>query len=112
MKNAKQVCQCFLGILGILGMTMLTSCESNTDDIATLLVVNQTGVPLSIFVDGSDTPELTVPAHTTWPLVFDAGTHQVRWQGGAIQGQVEVTVPQNESKTLTIWGSGNAYLFK
>lgn len=113
MKNAKQFCRWLIGMSGILGVILLTSCESSTDDIVILPVVNQTGVVLSMYVDGNGTPELTVPAHTTQALVFSAGdTHQIQWQGSAIQGQVEVTLLQNETRKLTIWGSGNAYSLK
>ena len=113
MKNAKQVCRWLIGMSGILGIALLTSCESSVDDIVILPVVNQTGVALAMYVDGNGTPELTVPANTTQALVFSAGdTHQIRWQGGAILGQVEVTLLKNEARKLTIWGSGNAYSLK
>lgn len=113
MKNAKQVCQWLIGMSGVLGIALLTSCESSTGNIVMLPVVNQTGVSLSMYVDDNDKPEITVPAHTTQALVFSAGdTHQLRWQGTAIQGQVEVTLLQNEARKLTIWGSGNAYSLK
>ena len=112
MKNAGQVCKLFLGIFGILGIALLTSCElwsSPTEDIVTVTVVNQTGEPLAIYRDNADSPEITVAAHDTQFIFTDAGTHQLKWQGATIQGTVEVTIPQNEGRTLTIWGSGNAY---
>jgi len=113
IKNASQVCKLLIGIFGILGIALLTSCESSsTGDIVTVIVVNQTGESLAMYVDNSDSPELTVAAHATQLLIFQAGTHQVKWQGTTIQGTVEVTIPKNESRTLTIWGSGNAYLLK
>lgn len=109
MRNAKLVGRLLAGMLGLFGVALLTSCESSTEDIVVVSVVNQTGVPLSIYVDGNATPELTVPAHSTQALVFSAGTHQVRWQGNTIQGQVEIVIPKNTTKILTIWGSGNDY---
>ena len=113
MKNASQVCRLFIGIFGILGIALLTSCEfSSTEDIVTVTVVNQTGESLAMYVDNSDSPELTVAANATQFIFTDAGTHQVKWQGATIQGTVEVTIPQNEGRTLTIWGSGNAYSLK
>ena len=111
VKNASQVCKLFLGIFGILGIILLTSCESSID-IVTVTVVNQTGEPLAIYRDNADSPEITVAAHATQFVITDAGTHQVKWQGATIQGTVEVTIPENEGRTLTIWGSGNAYSLK
>lgn len=113
MQKARQIVQWFGGILGIIGISLLTSCDSSSSDIVMLPVVNQTGVALAMYVDDNDTPELTVPAHASEALVFSAGeTHQLQWQGGAIQGQVGVTLLQNETRKLTIWGSGNAYSLK
>ena len=112
MKNASQVCKLFIGIFGILGITLLTSCESSTEDIVTVTVVNQTGESLAMYLDNSDSPEFTVAAHATQFIFADAGAHQVKWQGATIQGTVEVTIPKNEGRTLTIWGSGNAYSLK
>ncbi|MBU0715500.1 MAG: hypothetical protein KJ964_09115 [Verrucomicrobia bacterium] len=113
MKNASQVCKWFIGIFGILGIALLTSCEmGSTDDLTTVTVVNQTGEPLAMYMDTSSSPEITVAAHATQFIFTDTGTHQVKWQGATIQGTVEVTIPKNESRTLTIWGSGNAYSLK
>ncbi len=112
MKSAGQFCKWFIGICGILGIALLASCESSIDDIVTVTVVNQTGEPLAIYRDNADSPEITVAAHDTQFIFTDAGTHQVKWQGATIHGTVEVTIPQNEGRTLTIWGSGNAYSVK
>jgi len=113
MKNAGRVCKLFVGICGILGIVLLTSCEwGSTDDIVTVTVVNQTGESLAMYMDNADSPEITVAAQDTQFIFTDPGTHQVKWQGATIQGLVEVTIPKNESRTLTIWGSGNAYSLK
>jgi hypothetical protein len=113
MKNAMRACRCVAGILGILGMVLLTSCDSDSgDDIVGLEIVNQTSVLLSIFVDGGRSPGLTVPADSNNMLIIGAGTHEVIWQGGGIQGDAEFTLQQDESKTLTIRGSGNDFSLK
>ena len=113
MKNDGRFYCGFLGTLAIVGMVALTGCESDVGEMTLLSVDNRTAEQLAMYVDDSDSPELTVPAHQVQALVFHPEeTHQVKWQGTTIQGQVTVTIPTNAARTLAIWGSGNAYSLK
>ena len=113
MKTAGEFYCGFLGILALVGIVFLTGCETDVGDMTLLSVNNQTAEQLAMYVDGSDSPELTVPAHQVQALVFHPEeTHQVKWQGTTIQGQGTVTIPTNAARTLAIWGSGNAYSLK
>jgi len=113
MKTAGRFYCGFLGIFTIVGIVVLTGCESDVGKMTLLSVDNRTAEQLAMYVDDADSPELTVPAHQLQALVFHPEeTHQVQWQGATIQGEVTVTIPTNAVRTLAIWGSGNAYSLK